>query len=40
MTNSRLLPLRIVISWAFVGLPLSWGVFQTVLRSLPLFTGR
>jgi hypothetical protein len=40
MTNSRLLPPRIATSWAIVGLPLAWGVYQTLLESLPLFTGR
>jgi hypothetical protein len=31
--------LQIAISWAIVGLPLAWGVYQTVLKSLPLFGG-
>jgi hypothetical protein len=35
-TNSVL---RIALSWAIVGLPLAWGVYQTVLKSLPLFAG-
>ena len=26
-------------TWAIVGLPLAWGVYQTVLKSLPLFGG-
>jgi hypothetical protein len=39
MTRSRLLPLRIAISWTIVALPLAWGVLQTALRSLPLFAG-
>jgi hypothetical protein len=40
MTNSKASPLQIAISWAIVGLPLAWGVYQTVLKSLPLFGGR
>ena len=39
MTQSRTSPLKIAISWAIVGLPLAWGVYQTVLKSLPLFAG-
>jgi hypothetical protein len=38
MTNSKVLTLRIVISWALVCVPLAWGILQTVLKSLPLFT--
>ena len=32
-------PLQIFNSWAIVGLPLAWGVYQTVLKSLPLLRG-
>jgi hypothetical protein len=39
MTNERASALRIALSWTLVGLPLAWGVLQTVLRSLPLFAG-
>ena len=28
---------RLVISWALVGLPLAWGVWQVVRKSLDLF---
>jgi hypothetical protein len=28
---------RLIVSWAFVGIPLAWGVWQVVLRSLALF---
>ena len=28
---------RPVISWAVVGLPLLWAVYQTLLKSLALF---
>ncbi len=27
----------IVFSWLFVGLPLAWGVWQTIIKSLALF---
>ena len=27
----------LVIRWAWVGIPLAWGVWQTVLKSLALF---
>ncbi len=35
-TNSVLM---LALSWTIVGLPLAWGVYQTVLKSLPLFAG-
>jgi hypothetical protein len=38
-TNSRTSPLQIAIAWAIVGLPPAWGVYQTVLKSVPLFAG-
>ena len=31
--------LQIGFSWTIVGLPLAWGVYQTLLKSLPLFGG-
>jgi hypothetical protein len=34
--GSALVPL--LIAWAFVGVPLAWGVAQVVKRSLALFT--
>jgi hypothetical protein len=30
-------PAQIAFAWLFVGLPLLWGISQTVLKSLPLF---
>lgn len=35
-SNVRLL-LRIALSWGLVGLPLLWGVSETVKKSLLLF---
>ncbi len=29
--------LRLVLSWGFVGIPLVWGVFQTVVKAWALF---
>jgi len=28
---------RLIVSWAIVGIPLAWGVWQVVQRSLALF---
>ena len=28
---------RLAIAWIFVGIPLTWGVYQTLLKSLALF---
>lgn len=30
-------PLRIVSAWIVVAIPLGWGVYQSVTKSLPLF---
>jgi len=27
----------LVASWIFVGIPMTWGVYQTILKSLALF---
>lgn len=29
--------LRLALAWLFVGLPLAWGVTQTVLKAAALF---
>lgn len=29
--------LQLVLAWGFVGIPLVWGVFQTLLNALKLF---
>ncbi len=29
----------IILAWLFVSIPLMWGIYEVVLRSLPLFTG-
>ncbi|MHA6642342.1 MFS transporter small subunit [Mesorhizobium sp. A623] len=30
-------PVQLVLAWGFVGIPLVWGVFQTLLNALQLF---
>lgn len=35
--SSRSSPLSIVLAWLVVGLPLAWGVSQTIVKSLALF---
>jgi hypothetical protein len=30
---------KIALAWLVVILPLAWGVYQSVVKSLPLFTG-
>ena len=30
-------PAHLILAWGFVGIPLAWGVFQTVLNALKLF---
>jgi hypothetical protein len=27
---------RLIIAWAFVGVPLAWGIYQTYLTAKPL----
>lgn len=28
---------RLILAWGFVGIPLVWGVFQTVVKAWALF---
>ncbi|SJZ93068.1 hypothetical protein SAMN02745126_02925 [Enhydrobacter aerosaccus] len=30
-------PLQLVIAWGFVGIPLAWGVLQTLVNAMALF---
>jgi hypothetical protein len=30
-------PARLAMAWTFVGIPLAWGVYQTLLKSVALF---
>jgi hypothetical protein len=29
--------LRLAVAWVIVAIPLGWGVYQSVVKSLPLF---
>ena len=35
--SSGSLPLRLAAAWTLVGVPLAWGVWQVIKRSLDLF---
>jgi hypothetical protein len=39
MSNSqgKTSPLVLAAAWIVVGIPLAWGVYQTAIKSLPLF---
>ncbi|MBK8967557.1 MAG: oxalate:formate antiporter [Lewinellaceae bacterium] len=37
MTKPNRTRLRLWLSWAFVGIPLLWGILQTLRTSLELF---
>ena len=30
-------PLHLILAWGLVGIPLAWGVIETVLNALKLF---
>jgi hypothetical protein len=30
-------PLHLVLAWGFVGIPLAWGVIETVMNAMKLF---
>jgi hypothetical protein len=35
--NKGTTTLQLALAWGFVGIPLVWGVFQTLLNTLKLF---
>ena len=37
MEHQETTTLQLVLAWGFVGVPLVWGVFQTLLNALQLF---
>ena len=37
MNEPRSSPVRIAIAWLIVGVPLLWGVWETVKKSMALF---
>ncbi len=32
-----MMPLKLAAAWAFVGIPLAWGVIQTLINAMKLF---
>lgn len=32
-------PLKLTVAWLMIGVPLAWGVFHSVKKSMPLFDG-
>jgi hypothetical protein len=36
-TRSGSTSLRLILAWGFVGIPLAWGVIETLLNALKLF---
>lgn len=36
-TQSGTTSLRLILAWGFVGIPLTWGVIETLLNALKLF---
>ena len=36
-TPSGSTSLRLILAWGFVGIPLAWGVIETLLNALKLF---
>ncbi|MEM1215376.1 MAG: oxalate:formate antiporter [Bacteroidota bacterium] len=37
MAQNESSSLKVILAWLFVGLPLVWGVSQTIVKSLTLF---
>ncbi len=37
MHKSNKFDIRVLLAWLFVGIPLLWGITQTILKSLALF---
>jgi hypothetical protein len=36
-TRNGTTPLQLALAWGFVGIPLAWGVVQTLVNALKLF---
>jgi len=36
-TSDGTIVVKLVLAWAFVGLPLAWGVYNTLLNAMKLF---
>ena len=37
--SSKTSPLLVALAWTLVALPLGWGLYVSVIKSKPLFTG-
>ena len=37
MQRDARMPVKLVLAWCFVGIPLALGVYQTLLNSMKLF---
>ncbi len=37
MDRKATTPLQLALAWGFVGLPLAWGIYKTLLNALKLF---
>lgn len=35
--NQGTTPFHLVLAWGFVGIPLAWGVLQTLINAMALF---
>jgi hypothetical protein len=35
--EKRTTPLQLIVAWGFVGIPLVWGVLQTLANAMKLF---
>jgi hypothetical protein len=36
-TQSATTPLNLILAWGFVGIPLAWGVIETLFNAMKLF---
>jgi hypothetical protein len=36
-TQDSSMTVKLILAWGFVGIPLSWGVIQTVINAMKLF---
>jgi len=36
-TQESSMTLKLVLAWGFVGIPLTWGVVQTLINAMKLF---
>ncbi len=36
-TQDSSMTVKLVLAWGFVGIPLAWGVIQTIINAMKLF---